>query len=452
MTAISQTSEAPDEHSVLQWQVIVGLEHDEIKVPPELIFSRGNIDLYDEVLSKGLFKITARGRGLILHAGPFVGLIPLNERVAIEIKTRVPVSNLERMLFIAGHYGQHSLPFISAYQSAKDVPVSILDVIADNLISAVEGLRNEGLYQNYVAVTKEGQEISGRIFPLRSLVRRKQTGLPIASFSKFERTSDVPVNVCILTALALLLELYGSTRDRTGVRRRLANLSRAAALFDGLNPDFALRFLDDPQVQNSVYLPSNRPCLVAALRMSVLVVRNWGVHIRERGDTQLPAITINMEDAFEAYVRNILRDATSSFAGWQVLNGEKWPPEGAKGHIFRNETTGDFGNSVASPDTVIKINHANALIVETKYKPSGKMPVRSELDQVIAYGLAYNCRNVVLAYPSMKGGGELTALGEVSNLKVWTATLALGASDFRNAEDTFVEMISNLARESITAD
>src|SRR4051812_47295950 len=80
----------------------------------ELMDSAGSLLLNPEISKKDFLTVAFRGGKLRLQARGFIGLIPLNERVAIFVEPRVPVSNLTRMAEISGS-DRLPLPVIRAY-------------------------------------------------------------------------------------------------------------------------------------------------------------------------------------------------------------------------------------------------------------------------------------------------------------------------------------------------
>ena len=233
--------------------------------------------------------------------------------------------------------------------------------------------------------------------------------------------------------------------NRAGAKKKLSRLIEALGLFDRVSPDVGLACLSDARLVRPELLPVERPVLRRTVALALLVLENAGVTLRDRGAVRLPTMLVNMETAFESYVRQVVQAGLAAYAGTRVLDGNKSPPNGASGTIFKPESVGKYGNSGATPDTVIEHDGKIRLIIETKYKPQKGMPVREELDQVHAYAGAFQCKNVVLVYPSTSGVTEVVQLGEVSDIKIHLATIDLGAVDFLKAESDFIENMRGLS-------
>src|SRR5690349_7386989 len=78
-------------------------ERQVLPIPPsEFVGQDGRVLLFQEVLSCGYFDVDFRGCKVVLVAGKFVGLIPLNERTLVEVLPKTKLSDFARMLDIAG--------------------------------------------------------------------------------------------------------------------------------------------------------------------------------------------------------------------------------------------------------------------------------------------------------------------------------------------------------------
>ncbi len=87
---------------------LAGKEHEYVELPPELIRADGSLDVYPDVLK--LFQPSYRDNRPTIRCSGWVGYIPLNDRFALEVATRVPVGNLERFIALASGYDPKVLP------------------------------------------------------------------------------------------------------------------------------------------------------------------------------------------------------------------------------------------------------------------------------------------------------------------------------------------------------
>ena len=73
-------------------------EREATSIPIGEVLRNGEIDIIPDVQSREFFDITFRGDRLTVTAGKYIGLIPLNDRVFIQVEPKVPIANLLAML------------------------------------------------------------------------------------------------------------------------------------------------------------------------------------------------------------------------------------------------------------------------------------------------------------------------------------------------------------------
>ena len=94
----------------------------------------------------------------------------------------------------------------------------------------------------------------------------------------------------------------------------------------------------------------------------------------ESSGLELPSFLFKLDEIFEQFVRNSLRDSITR-AAIQMVNGNQRPT-----HLFQDSRT-----HLVSPDAIIRINGRPAAIIEVKYKLK---PSDADRYQVIAYTVA----------------------------------------------------------------
>src|SRR5690242_18283698 len=73
-------------------------EREETSIPIDEVLVNGRADIFPELQSKLLFDIRFRTDKLILTAGKYIGLIHLNERIAIDVEPKISTNNLVEIL------------------------------------------------------------------------------------------------------------------------------------------------------------------------------------------------------------------------------------------------------------------------------------------------------------------------------------------------------------------
>src|SRR5262245_16774791 len=77
-----------------------GRSYDEIPVPLSDLMVGSEVQVFPDLV-KNCFTIRLSEKKLIFAAGKYVGVIPINERVTIEVRPRVDTANLTRILSLS---------------------------------------------------------------------------------------------------------------------------------------------------------------------------------------------------------------------------------------------------------------------------------------------------------------------------------------------------------------
>ena len=449
-TIARSAADPPESNIPVKREVFHGEEQNEITVPLDLIIRGTDVDLYEEILNKNLFRVFLRGKKLVLQAGGFLGLIPINERVSIEVRPRVPIKNLERLLLLTPAYTPEILRrHVRDFGITEIVIPSLIDLFATRLLDSIALIRAEGLHYEYVERKHFGSTPYGRIRPFDSIRSQIQTGRHLAlAFSAFERSFDTGPNRCLRLAVKRLLHLYQGMRNRKGARTMISQLAIADAHLTTVTVDSSARFLSDPTVKNPSKLPSSKSSYSLALPIAKLILQNQGVAVRSHAkDISMASVLVNMEDVFEGYLRAVFATHLAS-SEMSVLDGNLGEPSGAARPLFTDTILPPKANK-ATPDIVIrklKPVQSNELIVEVKYKPV-KLPDRDDINQVLVYALSYGCSRVALAYPRRSASEKYTErIGTVSGIQVFKIAIDLGSQDLPTEESRAAEAVRLLLK------
>ncbi len=179
-------------------RVVECAEYEHIDVDPSLWFGEGHRAIFNsEIDGKDVLRVNFSGGVLRLQATSFVGVIPINDRLVLRVKPRVPLSNLTRMVIETGH----SLLALSAFRDYAGRGTAddwAMDRYTDALLDYVDEVLDAGLLRIYERREDEGHFPHGRIDFTPTIQRFVARGIPNkAAFSWFERTVDTPANRCI---------------------------------------------------------------------------------------------------------------------------------------------------------------------------------------------------------------------------------------------------------------
>lgn len=416
-----------------------------VKVPlSDVLDPSGWLSLNPEIERGGYFTITLTRGEMILRAGGYVGLIPLNDRIVVHVQPRVPVSNLTRVISLSG-YPLTFLTSLRSYDTSDQWNDSLLDVYAEQLIRHVEAITVSGLLREYHR--KEGVSAfpHGRVSLHQTIQRQYPRGIRHAAHvSWFERSPDVAPNRCIKYAIWLLAQRYITAMPTLGSSRSLhRKLNALYSVFGGVELDHRQQFLNDPMVRGSRPLPTLRSYYRDPLNIAMAIIKQRAVLIESPGGPlRLPSIVMNMDYVFEAYVRNVLTlHAVTN--GWreEVLDGNEAP--GRK--LLFNSQPSDH----ATPDIVVRAadEATPPLVIEVKNVPiKESFSDRSHINQAVTYGASYRTKRVVLVHPckSRWQPSGMSLQGVVNDIEVHKYCYDLGAADLEAEEAAFGDAVAVL--------
>lgn len=383
---------------------------------------------------KGKVRLQARG---------YIGLIPLNDRVAIDVIPRTPVRNLSRLLMVA----QHAPDLLLRTRRYAHDPLwadSLLDAYAYGLLDRMDEIASNGLlreYHNRVETTSfpRGRILAGST--IRQLHVRGIRHQAVASW--FERDPDNAANRCLKYALWFLAQRLSQATSPTGKRRYLLDrLAPLYAIFSDVTLDHSLAFLHDGLVNGERRLPSLRAYYRPALDIATAIILEHGVKLDAGGDAiRLPSLILNMNRLFEHYLRNALRTQGRE---------QQWEHEVLDGNTDgRALLFDDAPSEDATPDIVLRdpITSRCSLILEVKNVPiKGIYSDRSAIEQAVTYGVSYRCNQVVLAHPRSHSGdfSGLRLQGKLGELAIYQYVYDLSADPLENEEARFAVAIQEL--------
>jgi len=145
-----------------------------------------------------------------------------------------------------------------------------------------------------------------------------------------------------------------------------------------------------------------------------------------------------MDEVFERYVRNVLRDGFASIRpDLRVLDGNR---EGKK-LLFDAAPS-----EPAKPDIVIRApDSSTPVVMDVKYRPASGKPDRADINQVITYAASYRASIAVVVQPRAENSprNRLMQLGNIVNLGVFQYVMDLGA-DLDEEEAALIEAVAAL--------
>lgn len=359
-------------------------------LPVEQVFSAtGSLDIFPA--SRGYFDIDYRGNRLTLVAGRYVGLIPINSRVWIDVKPKMPIQSLLRLLDTAGEEIGVLNFFERGYQEESGSDQNVVDLMIKTLLMQVRTVEQEGLFKAYRRENRIGP-YRPRINFGRTLQSQWSRGkFASTEFELFEYSRDNCLNRLLKYTLWFaghVLRLRG--RETEGSK----TLMSLYDLFERIPLDRTLSFLSESEkMLKNREIPPLRAYYYDIVRTCLLILNSRSISLDVIGtDVSLLSFVLNLEDVFEKYVRNILRRFASQLRPeLRVLDGNSQ----FTSYLFR-----DSKSIRIKPDIIIRRERNNLLLSDVKYKPK-----LSETDryQIIAHALSLSAPKAVLIMPSFLG-------------------------------------------------
>lgn len=439
--------------------VIECREYDYIDIDPALWLNEGHATILNsEIDGRDILRASFSRGKIRLQATSFVGVIPVNERVIVRVKPRVPLGSLTRMVVETGH---DVLP-LSSFRDYAGHGIAdnwIMDRYADALLEYVDTVIDQGLLRGYTRIEDQGHFPRGQVGFGATINRFAAKGVPNkVVFSWYERTVDVPVNRCVKAAMeAIYTHLNEATdRPRKGIRTKIARLGSQLRSFHEVSEDDDHRFMDDPQVAGLVPLPDSRAYYRPLLDLSILILRGVGIALDLGGqDVQMGSLLINTNDLFESFVRvSLSKEVARRDWALDILDGNTEGrvdlydvPEEAPaplGQPLVAVATNDAGK--AQPDIVIRSpDGIVTLIAEVKNTVvvDSTLPDRSHVEQAITYALRYGLNSTLLIHPWSSGTKGLVYIGRINSIDVYDYRLDLSTDD--NTDRAIEDMADTVA-------
>jgi 5-methylcytosine-specific restriction enzyme subunit McrC len=370
----------------------------------EFVGPQGRIQLYKEVLSRGYFDVDFRAGEVVLVAGKFVGLIPLNDKIVVEILPKTRLADFARILEIAGEDPGSLHFFERSYLETEGID-RFFPLIVRSLLHQLRPVAQEGLLKAY---TKNGgvQTFKPTIQFSKTLQRVWAKGNFSHSYSDvFEFTKDTPFNRLVKYGL-WFCGRYLVSQEKG--RELAEEVEFYANLFETVPLDLSLRFIS--QVEDTVRsgrLPTSRQYYIGIAKLCLLIARSRSV-VPDSGDgmTRLLSFIINLEDLFEKYVRNTLRASARTIRPGTIIKDGNL--EG-RGYLFHDTRTFEV-----RPDIVVVRGQQNHVVVDVKYKPR---ITEADRYQIISHAVALGATSAVSVLPSSGGTTGLARKGQVRDSK-----------------------------------
>ena len=134
-------------------EVIECAEHEEIGLPIERLIVDGEIALDSRISKRGYLNISIAEGKVRLRATRFVGLIPLNEFLALKVKPRAKISNLSQMIVRSGNAPTVIENFSRGYRPLIEQSDRATEIYHSSFLASVSRIARRGFMKSYVTLT-----------------------------------------------------------------------------------------------------------------------------------------------------------------------------------------------------------------------------------------------------------------------------------------------------------
>ncbi|WP_186203792.1 5-methylcytosine restriction system specificity protein McrC [Burkholderia gladioli] len=423
-------------------------EFETIPLPIEAMGPNGELIVYPDVLKDDYFTIRAKKGSLVLQAGSRIGIIPVNSNLHLNVRPKVPLSNLERVIFLSNHQPESLRQYEREYDSHRYRAASVEDFLIDAFLNRVEDIHDNGLLKTYRKEVSNGSFPRGTIDFHKTMQHQARGRLAVGS-ARYVRHVDNGPNRLIKYVLALLLSRLSGSKHKKQRGRVLTQL----AYFDGVSDDIQQKFLSEASVLDPSVIVGTRQYYGAAIALALTILSGSGISfLSAQSKFEMGTLLLNLGDAFEEYVRYCLSVINEESASLRVFDGNKSGEDGARKKLLDKlaDTLSVGADTPATPDVVIEHYsppfRPSTLVIEVKYKRIEALVSREDLNQLIAYVASYGANAGVFILPSHSARQRgLVALGSIANVPIYQYFFNLDAVDIVGEERRLRETVQGLA-------
>lgn len=408
-------------------------EFEVVGVPIDDILINGRADLYTQASGHGFFDVDLRSNELVVTAKNYVGLIPLNDRVAIHVIPRFPIDNLFEIVLRSDASPRFLHGFSRTYSLGSASEGGVARLFGEKVVGLLSHVTKHGIYRRYLPeVTEYG--FDGELLFSETVSRFRSAGVRYRHVRRrFNLSPSIHENRIIKGALSKLVNFYS---HQSGVPAKLLRRKAEELLvkFDQVQHSLSPNELKAVAIPRLIAgLPSLHQSYGAILWLSYLLETGKGVSLERVGAASFDTFVVNLADVFESYVRNVLHKNLEKIApSLSLRDGNKAPlPLFADNEIFE-----------VKPDIYILELGQPVAILDAKYKVDIKPADRYE---TISFCEALGVKLAIILAPAYAGCEPVRLLGTTSSgIRLAILRVDLGAAELGTEEQLMVERVRAL--------
>ncbi len=419
-------------------QVYQVAERGRISIPLTSVFSGDNFTFSEYHEKSTYFRFTIRNNQFILHAGKYVGLIPLNEKIGVFVQPKIGTSNWMHLVGLS-NTKLHSINELRMYGLDTNPALQIIEYIIETLCSQLELVNRQGMLAEYKHFETITQYPRGRILFKKSIslawAKGKKRSLAV---KYFEFSRDTIHNRYIKSALILARTILASNPNPNNYLQERVHsylqFYQKIPFERGINQNNRIkRILENSQI------PHFRSYYIDILNTASLLIENTNIDVFQDQDFKGPSFVVDMEAVFEQYCQNLMKDSSNKIRDGLIALDQH---EGKK-PLFSSGPD----NRLAEPD-ILLVSRSNSeenvlSVLDVKYKSN---PSRNDLNQIITYAHSYNTdKSILLCFADNLESEGVEYLGEVNGItKVWIYRIFLGGQNIVENENNLLTSVGTI--------
>lgn len=342
--------------------------------------------LIRDIIGDNNFSLQADGKLLISH---YVGFVQVNKtRVLVypKIALNIADENLHKKAFdilikMLAYTGFDQVKRIYTPQHAGRFDGDVLELFVGIFADELLGLLKRDINRGYRGTMENQSFIKGKI-DFAEQVKRNSYRRYLHSVRYEEFTEDILMNRLFKTVAYHLL-------NKTAVKDNRIKLGQVLLWLEDVE---RIRITND--IWNRVVFTRLNKQYRPVFNMAKLFYYNSSANLN-KGDELTFSFMVPLNQLYERYLYEILKNAVGSLVNVKY--------QGPVRYLGRSNGDGAF---LLRPDITLMKDGRVVMILDAKYKEpmdtEGRMLVsQSDIYQMLAYSIRYDCNQVVLVYPKM---------------------------------------------------
>lgn len=411
-------------------EVHVCKEFEPFELPMDILLHNGKIDIYSAAAK--YFDLDYRGGKLVIAPKSFVGLIPVNDRVAIHVIPRFQINNL----FYLINRSSTTLRFIEGYHRSyllfSNVSSDPLETLADKFSSAAGEVVKAGILRRYCS-SDDPTPFSGSLDISSTVTLYRSQGIRDKHvWVTDDLTENIIENAIIKYATRKVLGILESKNQVKAIPLSIRTLRRLLTELESVNSEEGNFNIDEFFISHLIRtLPIQNSSYASLIWLSYLIIMQKGLTIESGGQVNFDTFVVSMADIFESYTRTIIQDHFHKTHNYFVKDGNKH-----QANLFV-----DNSNYKVKPDIYILKDKKPIAVLDAKYKPDIKPADRYE---IIAFCEALHVKLAVVISPAISAERILFLGRTPSGIEFWQITIDLSSDNILSEEQNFIKNIENL--------